>query len=148
MEHRPDGGRAHHARALGLGILANNIWSFAGPSDRAPVNQLMAQYFINYNFPDGSYISSSPIITANWLAKGGERWTVPVGGGIGRLFMVQNQPVDVQFGVYYNLRKPELASRWQFRFNLSLLFPNEGRQRKVRWCCARPPSVVAIGWCF
>lgn len=106
-----------------LGVLASNVWSFAGPSDRAPVNQLMAQYFINYNFPDGSYISSSPIITANWLAKGGERWTVPVGGGIGKLFLVQNQPVDVQFGVYYNLMKPDFASRWQFRFNLSLLFP-------------------------
>lgn len=33
-----------------LGILANNIWSFAGPSDRAPVNQLMAQYFTTTTF--------------------------------------------------------------------------------------------------
>ncbi len=106
-----------------LGVLANNIWSFAGPSDRAPVNQMMLQYFVTYNFSDGSYISSSPIITANWLAKGNDRWVVPVGVGVGKLFMVQEQPINAEIGVYYNLLKPDPASHWQFRFGLAFLFP-------------------------
>ncbi|NPU64311.1 hypothetical protein HL667_04810 [Bradyrhizobium sp. 83012] len=106
-----------------LGVLANNIWSFAGPSDRAPVNQMMLQYFVTYNFSDGSYISASPIITANWLAKGHDRWIVPVGVGVGKLFMVDKQPINAEIGVYYNLLRPEQASPWQFRASLALLFP-------------------------
>ena len=32
------------------GVVANNVWSFAGPSDAAPINQMLVQYFVNYNF--------------------------------------------------------------------------------------------------
>ena len=37
----------------------------------------------SYHFGDGWAISSSPSITANWIAKG-EKWTVPVGGGLSK----------------------------------------------------------------
>lgn len=106
-----------------LGVLANNIWSFAGPSDRAPVNQMMLQYFVTYNFSDGSYISASPVITANWLAKGRDRWVIPIGAGVGKMFMVDQQPINAEIGVYYNLLKPDHASHWQFRASLAFLFP-------------------------
>lgn len=104
-------------------MLANNIWSFAGPSDRAPVNQMMLQYFVTYNFSDGSYISASPVITANWLAKGRDRWVIPIGAGVGKMFMVDQQPINAEIGVYYNLLKPDHASHWQFRASLAFLFP-------------------------
>ena len=32
------------------GVVANNIWSFAGPSDAASINQMLVQPFVNYNF--------------------------------------------------------------------------------------------------
>jgi hypothetical protein len=48
-----------------IGALANNIWSFAGDSDRDNVNLMTIQPFVNYNFGKGWYVSSSPIITAN-----------------------------------------------------------------------------------
>ena len=38
------------------------------------------QPFLNYNFPDGTYLTSSPIITADWKADSGQKYTVPVGG--------------------------------------------------------------------
>jgi hypothetical protein len=60
-----------------VGILANNLWSYAGNSDRKEVSQFLAQYFVNYNLPDGWYLTSSPIITANWEAESkGNKWTV------------------------------------------------------------------------
>ena len=49
-----------------IGALANNQWSYAGWG-KNNVNALLIQPFINYNFPDGWYVTSSPIITANWL---------------------------------------------------------------------------------
>jgi hypothetical protein len=63
--------------------------------------------------------------TSAWpqLATGGDRWIVPVGAGVGKLFVVEGQPINAEVGVYYNLLKPEMASPWQFRFNVSLLFP-------------------------
>ena len=51
-----------------IGGLANNLWSFAGDSDREDVNLMTVQPFVNYNFPEGWYVSTSPIITANWEA--------------------------------------------------------------------------------
>lgn len=106
-----------------IGVLVNNMWSFAGPDDRKRVNQLTAQYFVNYNLPGGWYLTSSPIITANWVAKAGQQWTVPFGGGIGRVFKVAGQPVNAQIGAYYNAVRPSDGARWQLRAQLSLLFP-------------------------
>ena len=51
------------------GVVANNVWSFAGPGDAAPINQMLVQYFINYNFEEGWYATTSPDITANWKAQ-------------------------------------------------------------------------------
>ena len=61
------------------------------------------QPFVNYNFPGGLYLNSAPIITANWKADSGERWTVPLGGGIGKIFHLGQLPVNSQLGAYYNV---------------------------------------------
>ena len=58
------------------GALLNNIWSFAGDSDRANVNVMMFQPFINYNMKDGWFLTSSPVMTANWEATSGNRFTI------------------------------------------------------------------------
>jgi hypothetical protein len=64
-----------------IGALANNLWSFAGDSDREDVNLMTIQPFVDYNFEKGWYVSASPIITANWEAhRSDNTWTVPVGG--------------------------------------------------------------------
>src|SRR6188474_3547001 len=70
------------------GFLILNLWSFAGDEDRANVNAMTLQPFFNYNLPKGWYLTSSPLITANWEADDDNRWTVPMGGGIGRIFKI------------------------------------------------------------
>jgi hypothetical protein len=77
---------------------------------------------VNYNFPHGWYLTSSPIITANWLASG-RKWTVPVGGGSGRLFEVGELPVNVSLAAYYNVETPKGGAKWQARLQVQLLFP-------------------------
>ncbi len=66
-----------------IGVLANQQWSFARDSNRRSVNEMLVQPFVNYNLPDGWYLSTSPIITANWMADSGDQWTVPLGAGSG-----------------------------------------------------------------
>jgi hypothetical protein len=106
-----------------FGALMNNQWSFAGWGERK-VNAMLLQPFVNYNLADGWYLTSSPVITANWAAeKGRDVWTVPVGGGVGKLFRVGKLPINAQIGAYGNVAKPEFGPDWQLRFQVQLLFP-------------------------
>jgi hypothetical protein len=95
-----------------IGALINNVWSVAGPSDRSSVNQISLQYFINYNLKKGWYLSSSPIVTANWKAAKGNVWTVPMGGGAGRVFRLGLQPVNIVAQFYGNAAHPASGSPW------------------------------------
>src|SRR5262252_4745034 len=80
-----------------LGALVNNVWSFAGQSDRRTVNQFLMQYFVNYNLSGGWYVTSAPIVTANWAAPQAKNvWTVPFGIGMGRIQKLGFQPINWQ----------------------------------------------------
>jgi hypothetical protein len=106
-----------------IGALVNNIWSVAGPSDRADVKQMSLQYFINYNLKKGWSISMSPTITANWQGSSGNVWTVPVGGGVGRVFRLGYQPMNASVAFFGNVAHPVSGSPWGMRLQISLLFP-------------------------
>jgi hypothetical protein len=106
-----------------IGTLLSNIWSFAGSGDD-DVNSFTLQYFINYNMPGGSYFTSQPIITANWEADSGDKWTIPFGGGLGKIFKLGGkQPVNFNIQAYYNVKRPEFGGRWQLRVQWQFLFP-------------------------
>jgi hypothetical protein len=104
------------------GGLVSQLWSFAGDSDRADVSLFTFQPFFNYNFEGGWYLSTSPIITANWNASG-EQWTLPIGGGGGRVFNIGSQPVNLSAQAFWNAVKPEGAADWTLRVQFTLLFP-------------------------
>src|SRR6187551_2928813 len=46
-----------------FGALVSQLWSVAGPSDRAGVSLLSIQYFVHYNLPEHWYLSTAPTIT-------------------------------------------------------------------------------------
>ena len=106
-----------------IGALINNIWSVGGSGDQ-DVNAFFSQSFVNYNLPNGWYLTSAPIITANWEADSGNKWTVPVGGGVGKIFRWGKLP-PMNFNVqgYYNAIKPDPVGDWTLRVQLQLLFP-------------------------
>jgi hypothetical protein len=106
-----------------IGALANNIWSVAGDSDRANVSQFLLQPFINYNLADGWYLVTAPIITANWMADSGNQWTIPIGGGFGKLFKIGKQPVNASLQGYWYAEKPKSGPDWTIRAQFQLLFP-------------------------
>ncbi len=75
------GAWSHGPAAVGLcmngpwvvGALVNQQWSLAGWSGR-DVNLPSAQTLLNYNLPDGWYLASTPIITADFSASHGNRF--------------------------------------------------------------------------
>ena len=106
-----------------IGALANNVWSFAGTGSRPPVNQFLLQYFLNYNIKHGWYLSTAPIITADWRASSGNALTLPFGGGVGRIMKLGFQPVNIQCQFFGNAKYPTGTSPWSMRLQMQFLFP-------------------------
>jgi hypothetical protein len=108
-----------------LGGIVQNIWSFAGDKDVADVNVFSAQLVINYKLKNGWYLTSSPLITANWESEKSNRWTIPLGGGIGRLFKLEKMALAVDVGAYYNVESPRFANDWYSQILVNFLFPKK-----------------------
>ena len=83
----------------------------------------LMQPFVNYNFGEGWYVGSSPIITANWLASDNNAWMLPVGALAGRVVKIGGKlPVNLSVGAYYNALRPQFGSTWQLRTQVTLIF--------------------------
>ena len=107
------------------GGLIRQLWSFAGDDDRSSVDQTLIEPFVNYNLSGGWYLITDMIVTANWQADSNQRWTVPLGGGVGKLFKIGKQPINSRIEAYYNIEKPDGAPDWQLLFTFQFLFPKK-----------------------
>ena len=106
-----------------MGILGRQLLSFAGDSDRSDVNQSLIEPFVNYNLDKGWFLITDIIIISNWEAPSGQQWTVPLGGGVGRIYKIGNQAVNSRVEFYYNVEKPDSAPDWTMVFTFQFLFP-------------------------
>ena len=107
-----------------LALLVRQMWSFAAAeSHRDDVSQFVIQPFINYNLEDGWYLVTEPAFTANWKASSDERWSVPIGGGVGKLFTIGEQPINIRLQGFKFVEKPDNAPDWIATLNIALLFP-------------------------
>src|SRR5215475_8575403 len=117
-----------------IGTLARQLWSVKGPSNRPDVSQFLLQPFVNYNMEEGWYLSSSPIITANWLAPS-NKWALPIGAGIGKIFRIGDQPINASLQAFDYVLSPTGGPRWAVRAYLVFLFPRVS----LRIASDRPP---------
>ena len=108
-----------------VGALVRQLWSFAGADDRADVNQFLLEPFVNYNLDKGWFLLTDMVMTANWDAPSNQRWTIPLGGGVGRVFKAGNQAINSRLEYYYNIEKPDGAPKQQISFTWQFLFPKK-----------------------
>ncbi|MFZ0133489.1 MAG: hypothetical protein WAK95_13200 [Desulfobacterales bacterium] len=106
------------------GALINNVWSVGGSGSDPSYSNFLIQPFLNYNFRGGFYLTSGPIITADWKADSVDRWTVPLGGGVGKIVRFGRLPVNLQLQAFYNVETPDDGADWQLRFQVQFLFPD------------------------
>ncbi|MFA6119194.1 MAG: hypothetical protein WC688_04680 [Parachlamydiales bacterium] len=106
-----------------FGTLYYNLSSVAGRKSRKHVNVMTLQPFYYYNLPNEWYIVSAPIIKANWRETKNNVWLVPLGGGFGKLLDCNNQFINLNLAVYYNIKRPQFREKWTFRFVTEYLFP-------------------------
>lgn len=111
-------GVLHSGHWLG-GALINN--QFAGVNHKH-VNLMTINPFLFYNMPRGWYLVSSFSMTADWTASRNNRWTVPLGGGVGRVFKLGGQPMNARTQFFNDVRTTTGGSDWQLQTQLQLVF--------------------------
>jgi len=107
------------------GGLVNYIHSIGETPNGVKTNLLLIQPIVNYNIPKkpGTAISFSPGITCNFERKSGDRWTMPLGLQVSQITKFGKQPVSLNLGVYKNVVRTLADPDWNFRFQLTYLFP-------------------------
>jgi hypothetical protein len=105
-----------------VGLLANHIWSVAGPSSREDVSSTFMQPFVTYSFGKGFSVTLDTESTYDWV---NEEWTVPFNLTAQQVLKLGKQPISVQFGGRYYADAPEGGPDWGLRASLVFLFPKK-----------------------
>ena len=106
-----------------IGFFGGNQKSFAGSGARPDVDQLLIRGAIRRRLSDNWFLVSAPVITANWNAQSGQKWVVPVGGGVGRRLGPELSPWAVSVQGYVNAIKPDGAPDWVMRLSVVAAIP-------------------------
>lgn len=104
-----------------IGLLANHIWSVAGPDDRADTSATFIQPFFSHVDGPMTY-SLNTEASYDWL---GDQWVVPINASISRLTKIGDQRLSIGGGFKYYAEKPVGGPDWGVRLVLTLLFPQK-----------------------
>lgn len=104
-----------------IGMLANQIWSVAGDSDRPDVSQMFLQPFVAYTTPDAWTFTVNTESTYNWEA---EDWAVPLNLQVSKVVKLGAQPVSIGAGLRYWAESAESGPEgFGGRLTVTFLFP-------------------------
>lgn len=102
------------------GMLANQIWSVAGPGSRADVNATFLQPFVSYTTKTFTTFAAQTESTYDWE---NHQWTVPLIAQASQLLKIGKQPVSFGLGAKYYAEGPKGGPDWGLRFTVTFLFP-------------------------
>jgi hypothetical protein len=100
------------------GALVSQLWNLEGDD----FSLFTTQPFLNNNLSGGWYLTSSPIITADF-ERDDNAWLVPVGAGVGKIIRIGKLPLNLSVSAYYHAEKPKFGADWSTRVQLQMLFP-------------------------
>ena len=109
-----------------IGLLANQVWSFANASStsRPNVNAGFYQPFVSYVARHGVTYTVESEASTNSEAPGGVgKWSVPIYGLISRLTKLGPFPISVPAGAGVYATAPTGGPDWTLRTNFVLLLP-------------------------
>lgn len=103
------------------GGLFTHLSSYHGNDPE--VNLTGFQPILNYNLDDGWYLKYSPVINYDWTADSSDAWTIPIGGGIGKVFHIGKQAINASVASYHMVERPTNGPEWQLQCQIQFLFP-------------------------
>lgn len=114
-------GLAHRGHWLG-GLLLSNEWAGLNHNH---VNEATMNPFLYYNFSHNWYLVSSEVMTADWTASRNQRWTVPVGGGFGKIFKLGPQMLNARVQAWNVTERPDGGPNWVLQTQVQFLYPHK-----------------------
>jgi hypothetical protein len=107
-----------------VGILANQIWSFAGDASEPDINQAYFQPFVSYTTKTAWTFSLNSESTYYWNTH---EWSVPFNAQVSKLVHIDKQPVSLFVAARYWATTPEDSgpTGWGARFGVTFLFPDK-----------------------
>ena len=111
------------------GILANQIWSFAGAGGRDSVNSLFLQPFLTYTTHTKTTFGLNTESTYDWEHH---QWTVPINGFVSQLVRIGKLPISFSLGARYYADGPDGHPDWGLRFVITPLFPTGGQPAQAQ----------------
>ena len=107
-----------------IAALVQQWWSFAGDADRKDTNQMNILPLIYRFFGEGWSVGYSGNILADWKARSGERWTVPLGLSVAKVVMIGGKlPVQIQIGGQYFVERPTGGPEWNVQLQITPVIP-------------------------
>jgi hypothetical protein len=107
-----------------VGVLGNQIWSFAGDSSDADISSTFIQPFVSYTTQDHWTFTLNTESTYDWET---DEWSVPINAQAAKLVRFGKQPVSLFAGARYWADSPDDAGPegWGARFGVTFLFPKK-----------------------
>lgn len=118
-QHKTVASHQYQAGPTALALYANDKWTVGthiqhwwgitddGTEGIKMANHTDMQYFIIYNLPHAWQLRASPHITYNWNAKSGNRLTLPVAFGVGKMIKIGPMPVQLMAEYQKAVVKPD-----------------------------------------
>jgi hypothetical protein len=108
---------------LFIAVVALQLWSVAGDSDRKDVNMLMIKPMITYDLNEKWKAVYMPYgISAYWNKPSGQKWYVPFGGGVQRQFNIGSKASAFSAQFFRNVVRPDKGAEHDFRLMLEINF--------------------------
>lgn len=105
---------------LTYGLLANHLWSFSGPDDRADISASFVQPFLSFTTQKFTTYGVNTETSYDWKNK---QATVPLNLSVSQLMRFGKQPVSFALNYRHYVDKPPGGPDWGFSFTVTLLFP-------------------------
>jgi hypothetical protein len=106
-----------------ISLMLNQQWSYAGDSSRERVSLLQIQPTVSYILGHGFFLTSGPLISADWTKPSGQRWLVPLGAGVGKIVSIGKQKFNLQLEGYANPVRPDNGPEGLILLTVTFLFP-------------------------
>ena len=115
---------AYQTKLFIAGIFPQQWWSFAGDATRPSTSQINIQPIATLVFEGGWTVGYSGSLLADWNAPSDNRWTVPVGLGVGKVVNFGPLPVKISLAGQYMVVQPEpVGQRWNVQVQLTPVLP-------------------------
>jgi hypothetical protein len=117
---------AHFSTEIGrwsTGFFIWQSWGLTNDPSKKAVNQLFGKPYFIYAVTEKWNLIYVPLgLSHSWKSPQGDDWTVPIGGGVRRLFKMQDKTMGLQFQAFdYVARKPT-DPEWELRCTIEFLF--------------------------